>query len=214
MTSTIPFIDINIKLNLNELSMLKNGRKYIIPCQSYFNRQSRNDLAKINYERISNIAKECIGKHQMSISDERAKLAFRELEQMIQELYTKPLSRKLYRRARHEYHIVKRLQKLIRTQSDIIIRRIDKGEGFYLGRKTTMDMKTQEYMNKTEAYQVITTDQCPLMNILHSVENLLDYLLKNKAITSDRRKKLLPDVNKLELAYLYTLPKIHKVCST
>ncbi|CAF4741691.1 unnamed protein product [Rotaria socialis] len=203
MTSTIPIIDINIHLNLNELSMLKNGRKYIIPCQSYFNRQSRNDLAKTNYERISNIAKECIGKHQMSISDERAKVAFRELEQMIQELYTKPLSRKLYR-------IVKRLQKLIRTQSDIIIRRIDKGEGFYLGRKTTMDMKTQEYMNKTEAYQVITADQCPLMNILHSVENLLDYLLKNKAITQDRRKKLLSDVNKLELAYLYTLPKIHK----
>ncbi|CAF4678035.1 unnamed protein product, partial [Rotaria socialis] len=210
MTSTIAFIDINIHLNLNGLSMLTNGRKYIIPCQSYFNRQSRNDLAKINYERISNIAKECIGKHQMSVSDERAKLAFRELEQMIQELYTKPLSRKLYRRAQGEYRIVKRLQKLIRTQSDIIIRRIDKGEGFYLGRKTTMDMKTQEYMNKTEAYQVITTDQCPLMNILHSVENLLDYLLKNKAITSDRRKKLLPDVNKLELAYLYTLPKIHK----
>ncbi|CAF5168258.1 unnamed protein product, partial [Rotaria magnacalcarata] len=73
-----------------------------------------------------------------------------------------------------------------------------------------MDMKTQEYMNKTDAYQVITTDQCPLMNILRSVENLLDYLLKNKAITQDRRKKLLPDVNKLELAYLYTLPKIHK----
>ena len=69
-----------------------------------------------------------------------------------------------------------------------------------------MDFKTQAYMNKTEAYQVITTDQCPLMNILHSVENLLDYLLKNKAITQDRRKKFLPDVNKLELAYLYTLP--------
>ncbi|CAF2073807.1 unnamed protein product [Rotaria magnacalcarata] len=210
MTSTMPFIDINIRLNLNELSMLKNGRKYIIPCQSYLNRQSRNDLAKKEYERISNIAKECIGKHQMSISDERAKQAFPELEKMIQELNTKPLSRKLYRRARREYHIVRRLQKLIHTQSDIIIRRIDKGEGFYLGRKTTMDLKTQEYMNKTEAYQIITTDQCPLMNILRSVENLLDYLLKNKAITQDRRKKLLPDINKLELAYLYTLPKIHK----
>ncbi|CAF4806580.1 unnamed protein product, partial [Rotaria socialis] len=95
MTSTIPFIDINIRLNLNELSMLKNGRKYIIPCQSYFNRQPRNDLAKKEYERISNITKECIGKHQMSITDERAKQAFPELEKMIQELYTKPLPRKL-----------------------------------------------------------------------------------------------------------------------
>ncbi|CAM4973025.1 unnamed protein product [Rotaria socialis] len=210
MSSTIPFIDMNIRLNLNELSMLKNGRKYIIPCQSYFNRQSRNDSAKKEYERISNIAKECIGKHQMSITDERAKQAFGELEQMIQELYTKPLSRKLYRRAQREYRIVKRLQKLIRTQSDIIIRRVDKGEGFYLGRKTTMDFKTEEYMNKTEAYQVVTTDQCPLMDILRSVENLLNYLVKHKAITLDRRKKLLPDVNKLKLAYLYTLPKIHK----
>ncbi|CAF3264886.1 unnamed protein product [Rotaria sp. Silwood2] len=146
----------------------------------------------------------------MSITDERAKQAFPELEQMIHDLYSKPLPVKLYRRARREYRKVKRLQKLLNRLPDIIIRRIDKGEGFYFGNKSIMEYKTVEYMNKTEAYQEVTTGRCPLSDILRSTEAVLDYLLKKKAISKAQRDKLLSNVNTLELAHLYTLPKVHK----
>ncbi|CAF2844611.1 unnamed protein product [Rotaria sp. Silwood2] len=146
----------------------------------------------------------------MSITDERAKQAFPELEQMIHDLYSKPLPVKLYRRARREYRKVKHLQKLLNRRPDIIIRRIDKGEGFYFGNKSIMEYNTEEYMNKTEAYQEVTTGRCPLSDILRSTEAVLDYLLKKKAISKAQRDKLLSNVNTLELAHLYTLPKVHK----
>ncbi|CAF4980623.1 unnamed protein product [Rotaria sp. Silwood1] len=146
----------------------------------------------------------------MSKTDERAKQAFPELEQTINDLYSKPLSSKLYRRARREYRKVKRLQKLLHRRPDIIACRIDKGEGFYFGNRAIMEYKTEEYMSKTEAYQEMITGRCPLADILRSTEAVLDYLVKKKTITKAQRDKLLPKMNKLELAYLYTLPKVHK----
>lgn len=211
MSSSLPFIDTNINLTLQEINILRNGRKYITPCQSRFSRQSKDKLIQKEYERILNATKRCLNNNHTSATDQRAKQAFQELEQIIKDLYSKPLSSKLYRRARREHRIVKRLQRLLRSRPDIIVRRIDKGEGFYFGNKTTMEQKTEEYMKKTEAYQEVTKDHCRLVDILHSTETLLDYLLQKKVITKDRHRKLLPNVDKMELAYLYTLPKIHKV---
>ncbi|CAF4948322.1 unnamed protein product [Rotaria sp. Silwood1] len=190
--------------------MLSNGRKYIIPCQSRFSRQSINEIAKEEYKRISNTIKKSLDSNRMSITDERAKQAFPELEKMIHDLYSKPLPPKLNRRARREYKKIKRLQKLLHRRPDVIIRRVDKGEGFYFGNKSMLENKTEEYMNKTEAYEELTNGRCPLADILHTTEAVLDYLLKKKAITKDQRDKLLPNLNTLELAHLYTLPKVHK----
>ncbi|CAF3796518.1 unnamed protein product, partial [Rotaria sp. Silwood1] len=190
--------------------MLSNGRKYIIPCQSRFSRQSMDEIAKREYEAISNTTKKSLDSNQMSITDERAKQAFPKLEQIINDIYSKPLPSKLYRRARREQRRVKRLQKLLHTRPDIIVRRVDKGEGFYFGNTAEMEYKTEQYMNKTEAYQEVTTDRCPLVHILRSTEAVLDYLVKKKAITKTQRDKLLPKVDNMELAYLYILPKVHK----
>ncbi|CAM4987290.1 unnamed protein product [Rotaria socialis] len=192
------------------MNILIYGRKYIIPCQSRFSRQSMDEIAKSEYEATSDTTKKSLGSNQMSITDERANKAFPELEQTIKDIHSKPLPSKLYRRARREQRTVKRLQKLLHTRSDIIVRRVDKGEGFYIGNAATMDDKTEEYMNKTEAYQELPTDHYHLVDILRSTEAVLDYLVKKKAITKSQRDKLLPNVDKMELAYLYALPKVHK----
>ncbi|CAF3789524.1 unnamed protein product [Rotaria sp. Silwood1] len=100
------------------------------------------------------------------------------------DLYCKRLPHKLYRRARREYKQVKRLQKLLHHRSDMLRCRIDKGEGFYIDDKSIMQHKTLEYMNKTEAYQELTSDYCPLTDILHATTSVLDYLIKKKIITT------------------------------
>lgn len=211
MSSSLPFIDTNLNLSLESTSILIHNRKYILPCQNRFSRRPLNEIIKKEYERVSDDVKQSIGKNQMSVTDGRAKQAFPELEDMIENLYSKPLSPKLYRRARHEHRIVKRLQKLLHSRPDIVVCRIDKGEGFYFGSKTTMEQKIEEYMEKTNAYEEVTRDRCRLHDILHSTEIVLDYLVKRKAISLGQRKQLLPNVGKMELAYLYALPKIHKV---
>ncbi|CAF3582343.1 unnamed protein product, partial [Rotaria socialis] len=90
-----------------------------------------DEIAKSEYEATSDTTKKSLGSNQMSITDERANKAFPELEQTIKDIHSKPLPSKLYRRARREQRTVKRLQKLLHTRSDIIVRRVDKGEGFY-----------------------------------------------------------------------------------
>ncbi|CAF5138169.1 unnamed protein product [Rotaria sp. Silwood1] len=182
ISSSLPFIGTNIILSFEQMNILINGRKYIIPCQSRFSRQSMNEIAQSEYDRISNTTKKSLDSNQMSITDERAKQAFPELEQIINDIYSKPLPSKLYRRARREQRTVKRLQKLLHTRPDIIVRRVDKGEGFYFGNTAEMEYKTEEYMNKTEAYQEVTTDRCPLVHILRSTEAVLDCLVKKKAM--------------------------------
>ncbi|CAF5068660.1 unnamed protein product, partial [Rotaria sp. Silwood1] len=165
--------------------MLSNGRKYIIPCQSRFSCKSINEIATEEYKTISSTIKKSLDSNQMSTKDDRAIRAFSELEQMIHQLYTKPLSPKLYRRARRENKNVKRLQKLLHRHPDVIVRRVDKGEGFYFGNKSTLASKTEEYMDQTEAYEQVIDGQCPLADILHTTIAVLDYLLKKKAITKD-----------------------------
>ena len=68
-------------------------------------------------------------------------------------------------------------------------------------------------MLKTQVYEEITNGHCPLADNLRAVQNVLDYLVKQKVITKAQRDKLLPNSNKLELAHLYTLPKVHTVIS-
>ena len=164
-------------------------------------------------ERILPPIKKCLDQNYMSITNERAKQTFSELERVIYNLYSKPLPRKLYQRARREYKRVQRLQQFLRSRPDIIVRPIDKGKGFYIGNTATIEYKTQEYMDKTEAYQEITSGRSPLADNLRAVQTVLDYLVTQKAITKKQRDKLLPNSNKLELAHLYTLPKVHKVIS-
>ena len=212
--TSLPFIDVDLKLTPPQMSMLINGLKYIVPCQSRFSRQSTEDLIKTEYERISKTVKKCLNDNQMSSSDGRAKLAFAELEPMVHDFYSKPLSRKLHQRAQREHRRAKRLQRLLRGRPDIIVCRIDKNPAFYIGSAAAMAAKAKEYMDTTEAYQEIIDGHSPLADTLRAVQSLLSYLVSKKAITKAQQDKLLPNLNRLELAHFHGLPKVHKVSLT
>ncbi|CAF1520112.1 unnamed protein product, partial [Didymodactylos carnosus] len=99
-------------------------------------------------------------------------------------LYKKPLSNKLYRRARREYKQVKKLQKFLHSRPDIILCQIDKSSGFYIEDAQTIELKAYEYMATTNAYQEITDGHCPLAENLRTVQSLLQNLLEQKAYSS------------------------------
>jgi hypothetical protein len=72
--------------------------------------------------------------------------------------------------------------------------------------------KSLQYMAKTNAYKEIENGINPCMNHLHEVLALIDPLLKKKAIDLKIWKpNMRPNVNTVELAHLYFLPKPHKV---
>ncbi|CAF3991225.1 unnamed protein product [Rotaria sp. Silwood1] len=66
-------------------------------------------------------------------------------------------------------------------------------------------------MNKTNAYQEITSGICTLSDNLHLVILLLDHLLERNEITNEQYKQMYPNLKTLELADIYFNLKVHKV---
>ena len=103
------------------------------------------------------------------------------------------------------------IQVLLRKRPDIVIRRLDKRKGFYLGNTADFERKAIKYMTDTETYQELSSGLCPLADNYHAVRSLLQELLKRKAINQDQHKMMLPKFDTLELAHLHFIPKVHKV---
>lgn len=193
------------------MSMLIKGLKYISPCQSRYSRQSIDEIIKEQYDHVSTITKKCLEDHGMFNSDIRVKLAFPELQHIFNEFKLQKISKKLGKRAQREYKTIQSIRRLLRARPDIIICRTDKTKTLYIGNTTTMTRKAYEYMTQTTAYEEISNGRCPLADILHALHALLDFIVRTKGLTDKQRKKLLPNLNRLELAHYHGLPKTHKV---
>jgi len=170
-----------------------------------------NEIITEQYENISKIVKNCLQDNSIFIGDPRVKQTFSELERILNQLYSKPLSKHVLKRGQYEYKIVRSIQHLLRRRPDIVIRRTDKSKVFYIGKSDDFERKAQEYMLKTQAYEEITSGRCPLADDLRAVQTLLDYLINKNVLTRKQHKQLSPKLDKLELGHYHGLPKPHKV---
>jgi hypothetical protein len=213
ITASLPFIEVNLNLTPQQISIFINGLKYVMPCQSRFSRKSIDDLITEQYQTISTTVKDCLKDNGLLITNERTSQAFQALEHIMNECKSKKLSKKLNIRAQREHKIVRYIQRVLRQRPDIIIRRTDKSKVFYIGKASDFERKAQEYMLKTEAYQEITNDRCPLADNLRAVQTLLDYFVTQNALTKKQRNQICPKLDKLELGHYHGIPKPHKVNS-
>ncbi|CAF3315055.1 unnamed protein product [Rotaria sp. Silwood2] len=211
IAASLPFIEVDLNLTSEEMSMLINGLKYIIPCQRHFSRKMTQERINEQYQRLSAIIKNCLQDHRIPTVDQCAKVAFQALSAAIGEINSKKLPKRLGKHAKHEYKIMQSIQRHIRQRSDIVIRRTDKSKVFYIGKANDFQRQAAEYMLKTQAYEEIQSGRCPLSNILHAVQTLLKSLVAQKALTVQQSKKLSPKLNQLELGHYHGLPKPHKV---
>jgi hypothetical protein len=84
----------------------------------------------------------------MSVSDERTKQTFSELQNIVHELHVRKLTRKLEIRARNQYALVRSIRRFIQNRSNIIVCRTDKSKVFYIGKTDDFLHKATEYDNK------------------------------------------------------------------
>jgi hypothetical protein len=211
ITASLLFIEVDLNLTSQQISIFINGLKYIIPCQSQFSHKSIDDILTEQYQTISKIVKDCLEDNRILTADQRARQAFQELEHIFHECKSQKLSKKLKNRAQREYKIVQHILRLIRQRPDIVIRRTDKSKVFYIGKAADFERKAEEYMLKTEAYEEITNNRCPLADNLHALQTLLNYLITKNALTKKQANQLTPKLDKLELAHYHGIPKPHKV---
>ncbi len=81
---------------------------------------------------------------------------------------------------------------------------------FHLAHAKDYEQKSEAYREKTQAYIELESD--PLSTILDKVTRLLNELRSKKHIYARHMDKMMPNRDKVALAYLYFIPKSHKVC--
>jgi len=111
-------------------------------------------------------------------------------------------------RARRELRIVRSIRyKLIKYK--LVLRRTDKSGVFHIGQAQDYHRKAMEYFRKTGAYQQLRVN--PLNESFFKVIQLLNKLETTKKIKVCQKDKMKPIREKIELAYIYFIPKVHKV---
>jgi len=111
-------------------------------------------------------------------------------------------------RALRELKLVKSIRrKLIKYK--LILRETDKSGVLHIGRAIDYERKAMEYRQKTGAYEQLTSN--PFNDIIYRVTHLLNQLKAMKKIYEWQKVKMMPIRDKTELAYMYFIPKPHKV---
>ncbi|CAF4858579.1 unnamed protein product [Rotaria socialis] len=104
--------------------------------------------------------------------------------------------------------LVKRLKHKIRSAS-LVLQKTDKSKVFHLGTRQHYQKKSNEYMEKTEAYQWLGVND-PLPNLIERTNKYLLDLRLAHWITQKQYELLCVKPSEAKLAHLYYLPKTHK----
>ncbi|CAF4807911.1 unnamed protein product, partial [Rotaria sp. Silwood2] len=104
----------------------------------------------------------------LSTLDTRAIEYFTAIKNLLQQLYTKPIPKQLHRHAQYMYKMIKSMQQRLR-KANIAVGQIDKSKSFFFIDAKEWEEKITNYMNKTNAYQEITSGISPLADDLHSL---------------------------------------------
>ena len=136
----------------------------------------------------------------------------KELSQQLQTcLYQRsmaPLSYLQVYRARRELSLVKSIRNRLKKEK-YILRVTDKSGVFHIGHVQDYEKKAEAHRQRTEAYIELEND--PLWSVFDKVVHLLNDLRSKGRIRAWQLNKMMPKRDKVKLAYLYFIPKPHKV---
>jgi len=192
---------------------LISGPSYIRPNQSYlYSYEHQQKQIKKEHKNIMNIVTPyLIRVYHMSNTSTIIKQFSQQLETYLHQRYTAPLSYLNIYRARRELKLMKSIQFRLKKEN-YILRVTDKSGIFHLGHSKDYERKAEAYRQKTSAY--IELEINPLWTVFDKVVHLLNDLRSKKHIRVWQLNKMMPKRDKVSLAYLYFIPKPHKVNST
>ena len=206
-----PIVEVQSGLSSRQLAFLAKGPKYVPVCQSRFSRLPVDTIIEQEYQQLTEAFKVGFNSNCMSATNTRSTEFFAAVKHLLRQSYTKSLSPQLFARARHDYQMVTSIRHL-QKKHKIVIQRTDKSKVFHLGSADSYHERALQYMAKTNAYREIENGMNPCMDHLRQVLTFIDSLMKKKAIDLNIWKRYMrPNINTVELAHLYFLPKPHKV---
>jgi hypothetical protein len=186
------------------------GPNYIRPNQSCLHSyEHRQKQVKQEHENIMNtITAYLIRVYHMPNTSTIIKQFSQQLATCLHDRYMTPISYLNIYRARKERKIIKSIQSRIK-KANYILRVTDKSGIFHLGHATDYEKKSEAYRQKTGAYIELEND--PLWTVFDKVVHVLNDLRSKKHIFAWQLDQMMPKRDKVALAYLYFIPKPHKV---
>ncbi len=190
--------------------MYSLGSNYIRPNQSYlYSSKRQQKLLKQEHEKIKNtVASYLVRVHHMSNSSPVIKQFIQEIETRLYQQYMASISYRDIYRTRQELKLIKSIESKLR-KGKYILRFTDKSGIFHLGHAKDYEQKAEAYRQKTNAY--IELESNPLWPIFDKVVHLLNNLRSKDHIRAWQLNEMMSKRNKVALAYLYFIPKPHKV---
>ena len=146
--------------------------------------------------------------HHMSNTIPIIKQFSRQMETQLHQRYMASLSFRDIYRTRKEFKLIQSIESRLKKEN-YILRVTDKSGIFHLGLATDYEQKAEAYRQKTQAYMELTSD--PLWTAFDKVVHLLNSLRTKDQIRAWQLEKMMPKRDKIALAYLYFIPKPHKV---
>jgi hypothetical protein len=119
-----------------------------------------------------------------------------------------PLSYRDIYRTRKELKLIQSIKSRLK-KGKYILRVTDKSGIFHIGHASDNEQKAEAYRQKTRAY--IELESNPLSVVFDKVVYLLNNLRSKEHIRAWQHNKMMPKREKVALAYLYFIPKPHKV---
>jgi hypothetical protein len=183
---------------------------YIRSNQSYLYSDARPHIRiKQEHKNIMNIVTPYLVRiHYMPSQSTIIKQFSQQLEIYLTQRYMAPLFYLNVYCARKELKLIKSIQFRIKKEK-YILRMTDKSGIFHLGHAADYEQKAEAYRQKTGAYIELTSD--PLWIVFDKVLHLLHDLRSKEQIRVWQLDKMMPKRDKVALAYLYFIPKPHKV---
>ena len=199
--------------SLTTVLLISLGPTYIRPNQSALRpkklreKQIDNETKNI-MKRLKNYMADIRGRPRMPQTLPLYKLYSDRLQAYLTLRYMTPLPLKDQLRARRELNIVKSIRrKLIKYK--LVLRETDKSGVLHIGRAIDYERKGVEYRRSTGAYAELPSN--PFKEIIYNVTHSLNRLKTSGKLKEWQRLKLVPILEKTELAYMYFVPKPHKV---
>ncbi|CAF1529401.1 unnamed protein product, partial [Adineta ricciae] len=197
-------------LNRFQLDFLShNGPSYIRPNQTYlYSRTHQEKQVEREYNRILDVVVPFLVRvHHMSPTSTAIKQFSHQLATYLCERYMSTVSYIDAHRTRQERQLIQSIKCRLKKYNQIL-RVTDKGGIFHIGDAKDYERKSDAYRQKTGAYVELETN--PLWSVFDKVVHLLNDLRSKKHILAWQLNKMMPKRDKVELAYLYFVPKPHK----
>ncbi|CAF3334786.1 unnamed protein product [Rotaria socialis] len=202
----VPKISLN-RLQLDYLS--KSRPNYIRSNQSSLHSYKHQEKhVQQEHKNIMNvITRYLICEHHIPLTATIIREFSQQLEASLHQQYMIPLSYLNISRTRKELKLMKSIQHRLK-KGNYNLRVTDKSGVFHIGNSVDYEKKAEAYRQKTGTY--IELDSNPLWSVFDKVIFFLNHLRSKKYILSWQLDKMMPKREKIQLAYLYFIPKSHK----